>query len=316
MRFKWDENNIQILMENYGIVSDSDIMKMLNCKDVRSVSKKAMELGIWIGKRITGEEEDFIVKNYGVLTSIELGEILDKCQGAITRIWRKHGCRKETFKWTNEKISILKDLYPRASREEIISTLGTPNWDSVANKAEKLRLKRFWTITKDDLLSYLLELSQELGRTPTRNELKKYSSHPYDTNFGSFSKACEILGMIPNMSRRGGIVSSQLYSKNGDKCYSAPEVLITDFFIEQGIPYEKEVLYSEICDDLFFGKMRADWIIHKRIVVEYFGMASDEYKQKTKLKLKLCKKNKIEIIPIYPSNNLSPEHLQKLFDSY
>jgi hypothetical protein len=85
-------------------------------------------------------------------------------------------------------------------------------------------------------------------------------------HFGTYAKACELAGLQPNKD-----FAQIYYSKNGDICLSLQEKVITDLLIDNSIPFEKEVYYKDITDDIRCGMKRCDWLIHD-VIVEYFGM--------------------------------------------
>jgi len=302
MRFKWNEEKINILIENYGKITEEEISKLVECKDIRSISKKLMELGLWKYKYLNENDEKNIVNNYGKKSSKELANIFNKSIHDITRIWRKYGIRKDVFEWTDEKIKILKKMYPKENKEKILVSLGANSWINVSLKASKLGLKRNTYYSKNDLIKILKELYNDIGRTPTVYDLKGISVGPFIGKFGSYSNACEEAGLVPNKSDRAGNISGILYSKNNDKCYSISELIITEFFIKLKFKYKKEGYYKEISSDNKFGNMKFDWILYDEIIVEFFGINDDEYRKKSKLKLSLCKKNGLKIIPLYPKD--------------
>ena len=314
-RFVWTPEKAEILIQNYGKIEDYKIAKIVGCIDVRSIPKKAMEVGIWKKKYISSDDELFIVENHGKLTAKELAETFNKTTGAITHIWRKHGIIKKTFEWTNEKVELLKECYSYKTREEILECLEADNWDIISNKADSLKLKRreFLLLKKDELLDYLISLSEELGRTPTIYDLKEISVSPLIKNFGSYANACEAAGLSPNKSERDGAISSVIYSKNGDRCFSASEMVITNFFIDNNVQYEKEVYYTKLSNDKRFGKMRCDWVINKYIAIEFFGVNDSDYRKRSDLKIRLCKKNNVPLIPIYPSEITQKKLIDKFY---
>lgn len=89
-------------------------------------------------------------------------------------------------------------------------------------------------------------------------------------------------------------------SLNGDLCLSESEMKITNFLYQNDIKYKKEVFYSEIINDSEAGKLRCDWLINN-IIVEYFGLVTLEaYRKKVLRKKKICQKNNITLISLYP----------------
>ncbi len=300
MRFKWNNENTELLIlkyeEGYSI---RDISKLIGCRGLKTPIKKLEELGLWNRVRITEKEERYIVENFGKKSSSEIGEIMGKTSSAITHVWRKNGLKSERFIWNEDKIKILSELYPHEDEQIILERLGATDFNNVRNKAIKLGIKRDRTYSKNDLILILINLYKELGRTPSILDLENISVNPFVSNFGSYSNACEAAGLIPNMSGRDGKTCEILYSKNKDKCFSISEVFITNFLIDNNIKYRKEVKYKEISADPKFGEMKMDWLINGRVAVEFFGLKDREYLLKSKIKIRLCKKNDIKIISLY-----------------
>ena len=122
-------------------------------------------------------------------------------------------------------------------------------------------------------------------------------------------------GVLPENT---GIYGRVCYSKNGDRCLSTGEKIITDFFIDNNIRYEKEVPYKNFVKTNI--RYVADWKISDGVMVEYFGFIKSSktskivvsYLKKTKRKIFFCKKNNIKLIPIYP-NDVNLETLEKMF---
>ena len=57
------------------------------------------------------------------------------------------------------------------------------------------------SIPRDELIDALHDLADELGKTPTRNEMNehgRYSSRPYYTEFDSWNVALQAAGLDPN----------------------------------------------------------------------------------------------------------------------
>jgi hypothetical protein len=273
----WTKEEETFLRENFEL-GDSEYISNFLGKKWRSISKKAREMGMKrinskgffhkTPKPIDDDESNFIDNNHATMSVSMLSEKLNKSHTAITNYCKKNG------------LSVIK-----------------------------LR-KNLEDYSDEFLLGELNKFSLSLGRCPTTKEVQENLDFPsidtfYD-RFGSFSNACELIGLTPNIGSYGTLC----YSKNGDKCYSIQEQIITDYLIDNSINYIKEYPYSDIilninCDIVM------DWYINNCIVVEFFGMQKfEKYELKTKFKQKLCKENNIRLISLFPRDI---RYLDKIF---
>ena len=185
---------------------------------------------------------------------------------------------------------------------------------------EELPIQKQKQFTKEQLLEDIKNVYKKLGRTPLLIELRMYGLPSERTLLRYFpqgyKKLCKELGWKINFSNFGREVI--YFSKNGDSCLSIGEMIITDFFIDNNIQYEKdEKQYKEIFGYEEFGQKRIDWLIKKEdkgFVVEYFGLIGfPQYEQKVLEKLNLCKKYNIPLIELYPKNI---KDLPKIFKNF
>ncbi|MCK4732816.1 MAG: hypothetical protein KAT65_10210, partial [Methanophagales archaeon] len=78
---------------------------------------------------------------------------------------------------------------------------------------------------------------------------------------------------------------------------------LDDFLYKHNIPHEKEAAYPE-------SNFRADFSVDG-VFIEYFGLTGDtEYDLKTKEKEKICHKQGIRLISIYPEDLVSVKKLE------
>ena len=129
--------------------------------------------------------------------------------------------------------------------------------------------------------------------------------------FGSWNNAIQAAGFIPNRSH-----DNRMYKRvstkaiDGHLCDSVSELLIDNWLYKNNILHERDVYYPKT-------HHKADWAVsiknkNKKIFVEYFGLANDSlrYDRAIKEKKKLCHKNKISLVPIYPQNLYPKEFLE------
>lgn len=101
-------------------------------------------------------------------------------------------------------------------------------------------------------------------------------------------------------------------SKDGHLCNSLVEKIIDEFFVDNNITHEKEPKYP--VDDEYnpLGLLRADWLISDNIFVEFFGLSKKEnYFKKMEIKLNLAQKHDLNLIALYPKDELRLKSLFK-----
>ena len=143
---------------------------------------------------------------------------------------------------------------------------------------------------KDKCLMLFKNLCIKLNRIPIFDEINKDinmpSSGTYLRYFGSIENIIKLTNTENKcIYRRGGYGKISLNIK-GEICLSVKESIITNYFIEKNISYEKETSYSE-----FFKRdtRRFDWKIcinGKYFYCEYFGMYFDTWKHDKSTKYK------------------------------
>lgn len=165
------------------------------------------------------------------------------------------------------------------------------------------------TLSKEQLISELNILAQQLGRSPTKRECKFSSS--CERWFKSWNNALIEAGLIPHRS-----LNQRMYSRrkciavDGHFCNSISELLIDNWFNQNKIGHQKEFPYPK-------GKFVADWAFSANIFVEYFGLANDSkrYDEEIKKKKLICKESKINLIEIYSKDLFPKNKLKQLFQT-
>ena len=139
-----------------------------------------------------------------------------------------------------------------------------------------------------------LAVLQVLKRKPTVDRVKELS--------GSWLKALIEAGILEDGTRRTGR-GTQCLAKDGHVCLSLGEKTIDDFLYARGIPHEKEPHYPE-------GNLRADFLVNG-VFIEYFGLKGDpDYDARMRSKQRLCKRQGIRLISVYPSDLVSSKRLE------
>jgi hypothetical protein len=305
--FKWTEEKIKILKEYY-IDEDWDFLfNALGTNKKTVILDKACSLGLH--KRVIWNEEyDIAIKKY--YPSCNFEEIFSRIPN-LTRSSMQHraiklgiGC--DDHYWSDEELELFNEKYPYYPNQ-YLSDVFFPKRNAFAinQMAMKLNLKKDSSqnnksFVHDKMIKDLAELGEKLGHAPLVDELALYnlpSSKSYDRYFGSYTKACGIAGLEINISLWGN--AKIFFSKNNDVCFSMSELVITNFLIDNKIPYKKEKAYSEICDDLRCGMKRMDWWLDNNYVLEYWGYPKvKDYKEGVLIKQSICLDNNLNIIEL------------------
>ena len=321
---RWTTEKIKYLKENYSFEDWDIILDSLYPFDKEAIIAKAYKLQIprecfgW-----SEEEIRILIKFYENVSFSDIKNMIpDKTDSAIMTKANKLGLSMRE-KWSEEDIELINKLYPFYTNEELleyfpdrtlsaISSMGTMKLN--LNKSPELLL-RIKDENKKKLLEDLIAFANELGRTPTTNEISENKElagiSSYTRYFGTYTDACIEADLPVNQAVYWfGEKRDPIYSKNNDNCLSIAEKIITDFMIDNGVVYEKSesLMYKNYINDDRFGRKRFDWLIDNEVIVEYFGMMEQNfYRKKTEIKLKLCNDNNVKIIDLYPEdlkNNL------------
>jgi len=305
--FKWTEEKVNIL-KKYYVEKDWDFLF-----DVLGTNKKSVIFGkacsLGLHKRVIWTEEyDNVMKKYYPSSNFE--EIFSKIPN-VTKASMQHratelGIRCDIHYWSEEEIQLLREKYPYYPNK-YLSDIFLPNRNAVSinQMAMKLNLKKDSSqnnkvFVPEKMISDLKDLGAKLGRTPSIDELVFCglpSDKSYDRYIGGYKKACNLAGLEVNVSLWG---SAKIYfSKNNDVCYSHSELVLTNFFIDNNIPYEKEKLYREISNDLRCGTKRMDWFLGGEYVVEYWGYPDvKDYISGIEIKQQICLDNNLKMIEV------------------
>lgn len=143
--------------------------------------------------------------------------------------------------------------------------------------------------SKEALIKKIVDFYEKEGRIPLKREFDMYRI--YKNSFGSWNNAIKIAGFQPNKV----IFSKKFISNDGHKCDSFSEKIIDDYLSKNNIEHDRQAKYPGT-------KMTADFNI-KGLFVEFFGLAglTSHYDRLITEKRVLCKKEKINLLEIYPS---------------
>lgn len=156
-------------------------------------------------------------------------------------------------------------------------------------------------LSDEELIDMLINFSKKLGVTPTQTEVDDCEDMPshsiYRIRFGTFLNALKIAGLKPRSNK------DPLITPNGNYALSGYEYKYLLMLEKYNLKFKKEELYKNHIDN-FDKNMRFDFMLDyegNKYFVEIFGMMNvEDYVEKTKYKIDLCKKNNLKLIALYP----------------
>jgi hypothetical protein len=181
------------------------------------------------------------------------------------------------------------------------------------------------TLSKHEIIEYLQNLVEVIQVIPPQSYGETLSSLTYLNTeqrvavlkihekkptikrvkevFGSWLNALIQAGLLEDGTRKTsrGI---QCLAQDGHVCLSLGEKTIDDYLYRHEISHQKEPKYPE-------GNYRGDFLCGHTII-EYFGLTGDpDYDNKTKEKIRLCKKHNVTLVSIYPQDLVSQDKLER-----
>ena len=228
-------------------------------------------------------------------------------------------CKNKFYRALN---GILAHNYCSRTCAAIINNLKFPKWPkrfcSTCKKEFKNRQSRYcstrcgkmgrFKYMKEEIILAIKKSAKELGRTPTKRELKEISDKSINM-FGSWNNTIEAAGLIPNRPHDHRMYKrTKTKAADGHLCDSVSEATIDNWLTENKIPHKRNTHYPT-------SKHLADWSIDDKVFIEYFGLAKDSprYDKSIREKKKLCKQHKIKLIAIYPDDLYPKIRLKKEF---
>lgn len=160
-----------------------------------------------------------------------------------------------------------------------------------------------WDMSKEEMLNRLIKLANELGITPSYQDVELCSYTPcgstYNKNFESFVGAIIEAGMIPRSKKES------LITPKGNKALSGYEYKFMLVLEQYNIEFKKEEFYKTYIKD-FKKNYRFDFTLefnNELFFVEIFGITGNKnYDDKIKEKVQLCKDNNLNLIQFYPDD--------------
>jgi len=131
--------------------------------------------------------------------------------------------------------------------------------------------------SKEEMLDDFNKLFIKLKRVPYVDDLNKgdvASWSTYIKHFDSIENICELLDIDYDKYYKSTGAGSTCLDKNGGKCRSFTECIITNFYIDNNIEYIKEPKYIDVTI-IKRDRRKFDWgltVNGKKLFVEYAGM--------------------------------------------
>jgi len=194
------------------------------------------------------------------------------------------------------------------------------NLRNALNLANVPYQKRKSEMSDEEIIEYWYNLKDELGRIPTIKDLKNDDLHLVDMfyikdYYRPWNTYTDFLIAIDEFKNLNNTKYRIYFTKNGVKCLSYDEYIITSWLENNNICFQKEIYYKDILPNENTNR-RIDWIIfnnNKIHYIEYFGMMNNEkYKQRALKKIEDFKKNNMELIEIYPGD-MKIKSLEEIF---
>ncbi len=156
-------------------------------------------------------------------------------------------------------------------------------------------------ITKKQIIKKIKEFYQNKKRIPLKEEF--YHRSAARSKFGSWNKAIKAAGFDPNPV----LFAKKHKARDGHHCDSFTEKIIDDWLSDHKIKHRRHVPYPQN------SSLTADFIIKNRII-EFFGLSGEikTYDKLKRKKQKICQKNNIKLIEIYPKDIYPKNKLQKI----
>lgn len=183
--------------------------------------------------------------------------------------------------------------------------------------------------TNDELLYDYKDLYNSLGRIPLANDIDNCEELASFSTYIKRFKNYENIWQLCNIEESINILKKTTYGsicldKNGDICKSLAEMVITNLFIDNKIPFIKELNYKEIFPDYSGKTLVMDWYLpNENIAIEYFGLyrkkqntgIASSYRDKTKKKIEIFQKYNVPLIDLY-QEDLNEIYLSRVVNKF
>ena len=155
-------------------------------------------------------------------------------------------------------------------------------------------------INKEELYKQIKEFYKRNKRIPLKREFHHYDA--IRARFGSWNKAIEAAGFESNPV----MFAKKCIANDGHKCDSFAEKIIDDWLYSNNIEHQRNIPYPN-------GSYTADFLI-KGELIEFLGLNGElkEYDKNIKIKERLAKKHKLNLVKIYPKDLFPVNRLSEI----
>lgn len=167
----------------------------------------------------------------------------------------------------------------------------------IANHARKIPSEEY----RQKIIHRITSFYNQNGRIPVKKEF--YGMYLTARKlFGTWNNAIKAAGFEPNP-----VMFSKIHTaKDGHRCDSLTEKIIDDWLFKNNIKHERNIFYPN-------SRYTADFKIDNKFI-EFFGLKGKlkNYDKNLKIKERIAKQNKIELIKIYPKDLFPKNNLSKI----
>ena len=137
----WTKEDEEVIRQHYATMG-TKIKSILSTKRSKgSIKNKAWRMGIiYKGSDWSEIEKDFLVKNYGVLSTQAIAEKLNRTQDSVSQMAYKLKIKDLYHLWSDEEIEILKKYYPLEGKK-VADRLPYKSEDQCLQKINRMRIK-------------------------------------------------------------------------------------------------------------------------------------------------------------------------------
>lgn len=160
-------------------------------------------------------------------------------------------------------------------------------------------------LSKDDVVNSIINYFSENHLTPCKREFKGTMFYAATKFFGSWNKAVENCGLVPNLNSPRNI---RIKCRDGHVVRSISEKVIDNWFSINEVRHDLEKPYKE-------GRYTCDFYLPDYdIWIEYFGLAGafKEYDDAILTKKEMVKKYNLNFIPVFPEDLYPVLNLDKV----
>lgn len=296
------ENKLQSSID--GLVDLS--VDLGRCPGITEYNEYAKINGLYHGREftnLTGNRYSEMCSQYinysnkDTKTNEQLITELKKLKEKIGRVPK--GCELKSYGLAERKTYMRRF---KMTYQELIESLG---WENLT--AKKTRR------SSEEMLNDLQILYIKLGRVPNYNDIDNepnmatYSSYKF--KFGSLKNALNNINITESEVNQDSSMGNVCLNKKGEICRSTPELIISNFMIDNNIKYTPEIKYRDL-DENIKKLWKMDWYLpEQKTYVEYFGLfqISDvkrnnrigKYTRKAIEKINYCNSKNIKLISFY-----------------